>query len=228
MRSRSRKERRSRHKSHTTHSSHLSCTYSIHLSPPILFAAFDVSIFRLKFGDQIMTPMRDVFGIHTDELLDFGLMRRIADSGHTRIPVLTAAGAVGSAAVRAELTAGSLAHCSPISPPHKSQPVLPMYHRVYFHREISLSLQSLTAASLCSLSLQPLTAASHCSLSLRPLTAVSHCTHFPVTLPPFLPFPPISLIDHSVLSALSNLTKPRASVDQGPHLDGPGGRDACG
>ena len=187
MRSRSRKERRSRHKSHTTHSSHLSCTYSIHLSPPILFAAFDVSIFRLKFGDQIMTPMRDVFGIHTDELLDFGLMRRIADSGHTRIPVLTAAGAVGSAAVRAELTAGSLAHCSPISPPHKSQPVLPMYHRVYFHREISLSLQSLTAASHCSLSLQPLAAASHCSLSLHPFPPPH------VTLPPFLPFPPIFL-----------------------------------
>ena len=104
------------------------------------------------------------------------------------------------------------------SPPHKSQPVLPMYHRVYFHREISLSLQ-------------PLTAASHCSLSLQPLTAVSHCTHFPHHMsrfPLFCPFHPFSLIDHSVLSALSNLTKPRASVDQGPHLDGPGGRDACG
>ena len=222
MRSRSRKERRSRHKSHTTHSSHLSCTYSIHLSPPILFAAFDVSIFRLKFGDQIMTPMRDVFGIHTDELLDFGLMRRIADSGHTRIPVLTAAGAVGSAAVRAELTAGSLAHCSPIPPPISHSPFFPCITGCIFTER---------SVSHCSLSLQPLTAASHCSLSLQPLTAVSHCTHFPHHMsrfPLFCPFHPFSLIDHSVLSALSNLTKPRASVDQGPHLDGPGGRDACG
>ena len=175
MRSRSRKERRSRHKSHTTHSSHLSCTYSIHLSPPILFAAFDVSIFRLKFGDQIMTPMRDVFGIHTDELLDFGLMRRIADSGHTRIPVLTAAGAVGSAAVRAELTAGSLAHCSPISPPISHSPFFPCITGCIFtERSVShcsLSLQPLSAASHCSLSLQPLIAASRCGLSLQSLTA---------------------------------------------------------
>lgn len=37
-----------------------------------------------RIAEQIMTPMSDVFCIHTEECLDFKLMRRIADSGHTR------------------------------------------------------------------------------------------------------------------------------------------------
>ena len=36
---------------------------------------------------QIMTAMDDVFGLYPDELLDFDLMRRIYESGYTRIPV---------------------------------------------------------------------------------------------------------------------------------------------
>ena len=123
--------------------------------------------------------------------------------------------------VRSSLQVHSLiAH--PFPPPISHSPFFPCITGCIFTER---------SVSHCSLSLQPLTAASHCSLSLQPLTAVSHCTHFPHHMsrfPLFCPFHPFSLIDHSVLSALSNLTKPRASVDQGPHLDGPGGRDACG
>jgi len=42
-----------------------------------------------KQAHQIMTRIADVFCVHADDLLDFALMRKIADSGHTRIPVVS-------------------------------------------------------------------------------------------------------------------------------------------
>lgn len=41
-----------------------------------------------RTAEQIMTPLHDVFRVYDDDVLDFQLMRKIADSGHSRIPVL--------------------------------------------------------------------------------------------------------------------------------------------
>eukprot|EP00316_Scyphosphaera_apsteinii_P000238 CAMPEP_0119313998 /NCGR_PEP_ID=MMETSP1333-20130426/31204_1 /TAXON_ID=418940 /ORGANISM="Scyphosphaera apsteinii, Strain RCC1455" /LENGTH=591 /DNA_ID=CAMNT_0007319007 /DNA_START=301 /DNA_END=2076 /DNA_ORIENTATION=- len=60
-----------------------------------------------KTAEQIMTKMADVFCVFEDDELDFQLMRHIADSGHTRIPVLRA-GCDVDAPVRAEFVAGLL------------------------------------------------------------------------------------------------------------------------
>lgn len=42
-----------------------------------------------KNAENIMTRMEDLFCIYNDDLLDFPMMRRIYNSGHTRVPVLS-------------------------------------------------------------------------------------------------------------------------------------------
>ena len=41
-----------------------------------------------KTVEMVMTPIADVFSLHMDEVLDFETIRRVIDSGHSRIPVI--------------------------------------------------------------------------------------------------------------------------------------------
>jgi len=41
-----------------------------------------------KTVDMVMTPIADVFCLHMDEVLDFDTIRRVMDSGYSRIPVI--------------------------------------------------------------------------------------------------------------------------------------------
>ncbi|EOD18131.1 hypothetical protein EMIHUDRAFT_461339 [Emiliania huxleyi CCMP1516] len=75
-----------------------------------------------RTADQIMTPMQHVFRIHEDDVLDFRLMRRIADSGHSRIPVMRAPATAPPAAELDAHAAELDAHAAPAAAP--AQPSL--------------------------------------------------------------------------------------------------------
>ena len=69
-----------------------------------------------------MTPMQHVFRIHEDDVLDFRLMRRIADSGHSRIPVMRTPATAPPAAELDAHAAELDAHAAPAAAP--AQPSL--------------------------------------------------------------------------------------------------------
>ena len=56
----------------------------------------DIMTGALTYADKtvkkVMTPIHDIFSLRMDEVLDIGTIRRVIDSGHSRIPVVVQQG----------------------------------------------------------------------------------------------------------------------------------------